>query len=145
ETIGNLPLHTLDLSNNQLQSLTETIANLTQLQSVDFSNNPLLFIDRKILERFPNNETIKQFIDECNYSPKSPWAKLYHAIITRKTVDEINEAIRDAFFALDENDKELICQSRNLQMEQMFDAPAVFFQAVRQMGLLKFKGLNQDA
>ncbi len=157
DAIGNLTqLQELDLSENQLQSLPDAIGNLTQLQTLTLGKNQLLFIDNKVIERFSNDQTIQKFVAECKYLPKSKLSILYHAIITRKTIHEINEYIKQAFFALEERDKtfvyqlifptiDLMTKDAQWKAEHVFDQPEVFFRAARGAGEIRFHDLDEDA
>lgn len=92
----------------QFESLPDAIGDLTRLKYLSAYKNPLMFISDKILSSncaaLQENTTIKDFKKELEYPSQSSLARLYQAIIRRKSEDEI----KSLFSTLSPNDKNRI-------------------------------------
>lgn len=96
-------LQELSLFDNQFRKL-PSLEGLTRLRELYLNGNPWMFIEDNELKRFRRDFTIRQFQAQLRYVPQTPLAHLYHAIISRKQIEEI----QGLFSQLSQEDKDLV-------------------------------------
>ncbi|MBX3718827.1 MAG: leucine-rich repeat domain-containing protein [Parachlamydiales bacterium] len=94
ESLGNLQgLTGLYLSNNQLSYLPEFLGNLRALNSVSLDHNPLMLVSDEERDKIKSCRTYLALLELVKkYTPQSPLATLFHAIIFNKPTETIQQA-----------------------------------------------------
>ena len=107
-------LRTLHLSENAITTLPKELASLAGLEELTLDGNPLMFIPDEVLSSdiagIKECEAILNFKEEWKYIPQHRLAILYHAIIQRKSREEI----MPLFLRLSSRDKQVIAQNLKL-------------------------------
>jgi len=123
------------------------------LQRLSLKNNPLLFIDDNVLERFSRVPEIAQYKAEREYPANTTLARVYKNVLQ---VQNFTKELKQVFANLSQEEKNLIykhvylCagspQTDDLQWgeHQVFENFDVFGRAVRAAGLEKFNSLTMD-
>jgi len=94
ESFGNLSALTkLNLYINQLSFLPESFGNLSALNWLNLRDNPWMLVSDKERDKIRDYQTYLALLEPLKkYTPQSPLATLFHAIIFNKPVDEIQQA-----------------------------------------------------
>jgi hypothetical protein len=94
ESLGNLTALTrLFLENNQLSSLPESLGKLDRVYPFDLNDNPWMFVSDKERNKISNYRTYRAVLEQLKkYTPQSPIACLFHAIIFNKPLQTIEQA-----------------------------------------------------
>jgi len=94
ESLGKLQaLNQLHLDNNQLSYLPDSFSNLRALNSVSLDHNPLMLVSDKERDKIKSCRTYLDLLEPLKkYTPQSPLATLFHAIIFNKSAETIQQA-----------------------------------------------------
>ncbi|MGE0670521.1 MAG: leucine-rich repeat domain-containing protein [Parachlamydiales bacterium] len=94
DSFGNLSaLTSLNLSENQLSSLPDSFGNLQALTRLDLNDNPWMLVSDKEPYKIADYRTYLARLEPLKkYTPQSPLATLFHAIIFNKPAEVIQQA-----------------------------------------------------
>ncbi|MBS0607188.1 MAG: leucine-rich repeat domain-containing protein, partial [Verrucomicrobia bacterium] len=115
ESLGNLQALTgLSLSNNQLSYLPDSFGNLSALTRLFLNGNPsMLFSDKERNKIWDSRTYLALLESQKKYTPQCPLATLFHAIISNKSVDEIQQAYNQLSWEMQERIVALARQDLN--------------------------------
>jgi len=142
-------LNYLDVSENKLITLPNGLSNLTKLNHIQFEKNPILFLEKEFCEIFEkkfeldslkvNLPILNNLRNQSIYEATSPLAKLYQAILQRKTDQELDTL----FAALSPEDKALILEVGK-KTEKALLVGDDFYRAVHEAIQTKYNRLSEQ-
>jgi len=138
-------LKELDFSYNVLITIPDSLVKLRKLTHLQFQQNPILFVEEKIrhsktfTEKFNLKSLIEDLKQQSDYNPTSPLGELYHAVLEKKTDEELKTLLT----ALSPEDKALILET-DKKAEQLPTTRDEFYRAVFMAIHTKYKRLSKE-